>query len=310
MNHATSAAHRHAAGLFDGLTDSWVLALEAEGKSDATVENYLWGPVQLAWWLRDQDQPDDVHTLTPDVIRRWLRDLAQTKAENTVRGRYMGLRRFITWCLDERELEADPMANVTQPVVHEKAAPMLTTDQLRALLADCAAGRDFAAVRDEALVLYLADTGCRLAETAGLSERDVDLRERTARVIGKGSRERVVAFGPRTARALDRYLRAKKRQPYGDRDWLWLGSTGKGRLTGNGVQQMLTRRGTRLGIRVHPHMFRHVFADAWLRAGGSETDLMELAGWRSRQMVSRYAAANRAERAREAHARLSTMDRL
>jgi integrase/recombinase XerD len=57
-------------------------------------------------------------------------------------------------------------------------------------------------------------------------------------------------------------------------------------------------------------MFRHGFADAWLKAGGAEGDLQELAAWKSAQMVRRYAAANRAERPRQAHRRLSPMDAL
>jgi integrase len=56
---------------------------------------------------------------------------------------------------------------------------------------------------------------------------------------------------------------------------------------------MLQRRGESIGVRVHAHMFRHGFADAWLNAGGDEGDLQELAGWKSSQMVRHYAAANR-----------------
>lgn len=296
--------------LWDGLMSSWLLALEAEGKSPRTLENYRWGPLQFGAWLTEHGHPMDVQAVTADLVRAWLRDLGKVRAQNTCRGRYVGLRQFISWCLAEGELDTDPLANVHQPVVHDKHTAMLTSDQLRKLL-ESMSGRSFADLRDTALVLFLADTGCRLSETVGLRLDDVDLRTRVARVTGKGSRPRTVPFGARTARALDKYLRARRKENYADRDWFWLGTTGKGRLTGNGVQQALRRRSDRIGLPpVHPHMFRHGFADAWLRAGGSETDLMELAGWRSRSMVSRYASANRAERAREAHRKLSPMDTL
>jgi integrase len=62
--------------------------------------------------------------------------------------------------------------------------------------------------------------------------------------------------------------------------------------------------------RLHPHALRHFFADSWLRAGGDESDLMRVTGWKSRQMVDRYAAALGASRAREAHRRLSPGDQL
>jgi site-specific recombinase XerD len=281
----------------DELLASFELHLRALNRSPKTILSYRLAVDQLM----DHLGPKSAEQITKADIEGFLAHFLETRASATARQRYASLSQFFKWAAAEGEIPTDPMETISPPRVVEQPVPVLTVDQLRALLA-ATKGKSFEQVRDEAIIRLFADTGMRLGEMAGLDASDIDLSLAVAVVRGKGSRLRSVPFGDKTAAALDRYRRQRLRHQLANLDAWWLGR--KGSLGESGIAQMLKRRASDAQIGdLHPHMFRHSFAHQWLAAGGNEGDLQRIAGWSSPQMLQRYGRSAADQRAREAYRR-------
>ncbi|HUR07561.1 MAG TPA: tyrosine-type recombinase/integrase [Nonomuraea sp.] len=298
------------------MVPSWELSLQAADKSPGTIRSYLDSVRVLARFLSERGLPVEVEAVDAANVRAFLDASTATTSPGNAHKHFRNLRVFFNWLIAEDERTAGtPMAGIDPPKVAGRTAELLADRELETLLEVCSGG-SWVDRRDTAIVRVLMDNGMRLSWLAGLRHSpnvsnkdagDVWLDRRLLRIVRKEEDAHLVPIGPKTAAAIDRYLRARARHPHAASPWLWLpvrGITAEGgerRLTATGIQQMLERRGRQAGIpgRLHPHRFRQTMADDYLEKGGDPLDLMRITGWKSVEIVRRYLEAGADVRARD-----------
>src|SRR3984957_13892618 len=282
------------AGQFQPMIDSWNLHLRAEKKSAKTIRTYL---EAAQWFAAEYLIPagfTDWDGVRAKQVQEWTIVLLGRYSDSYANNQFRALQQFFKWHAteDPDEPRRNPMAGLKPPKIGSKLVPVITDGELSALLAACK-GSGFENRRDYAVISLFRDTGARLSELSGLATEEVSAHDREAVVTGMGNKQRTVKYTYDTARAFDRYMRERARPPMARASALWLGVRG-GPMTSSGVYQMIERRASQAGVRLHPHMFRHTFSHNWLDRGGAEGDLMELNGWEGPQMLARYGRSARA----------------
>lgn len=294
------------ADVWEQNTAAWTRRLRSQGLSEQTIIGYRKSLAFLATWALAQSpaivDPADMTTADLETWQAWALDRITSRGRQASPGavavHYRQLRVFFRWLTDVEQLDVNPFGKLSAPRVREEPVDMFTDDELRRLL-DACKGRGFTERRDMAVIRLLLDTGIRLGEVSTIMLADVDLDMEIVSVRGKTGR-RFVPIVPKTAEALDLYLRSRAKHPDRRDPALWLSDTSRhrGALGMSGIRLLLRRRADRAGVEnVYPHRFRHTAAHAFLAAGGNDGAAMRLFGWKTRSMVDRYGASLADERA-------------
>lgn len=280
------------ASLYD-LVPSWELSMRARRLAPNSIELYLQGVRVLLKWCERNGQP---FSLDRTLVQAYMADVLESGHHKpaTVEAYLRGIKSFSRWCADEGETDSDMVAGIPAPKADEVIHPSVTADQWDALIATC--DRTLRGVRDEAIFGLLRDAGLRASELVAINLDDVNMREQTILIRGKGGRDRFVAYSERTAVALDRYIRARRKSRYA-KEALFV-SVSTPRLSYDGLRNTIVRRAELAGLPpITPHMFRRFFAHEALDNDMSGTDLKAVAGWRSYTMLEHYTKEHANKRA-------------
>ena len=177
----------------------------------------------------------------------------------------------------DRSLAEDPTAGIRAPKSARRLPSALSPDEAAKLVA--ITGDDPLAVRDRALFELAYSSGLRLSELSGLDVGGCDVAGGEVRVLGKGSKERVVPVGAAARDALARWLAVRGAHAAGGETAMFTGRGGR-RLSPRSIQQRLAGWAIRQGLsrHVHPHMLRHSFASHVLQSSGDLRAVQEMLG--------------------------------
>ncbi len=222
--------------------------------------------------LRDWRQVNNYH-----VLSFMAREHRGGLSPRSIQRRLSAARTFFNYLIREKVIKANPGVGVVAPQAPKRLPETLDADRMAHLLQF--EGQDPVITRDRAVMELLYSCGLRLSELVSLDVEDVDLRDRTVRVTGKGNRTRVVPVGSYAVHALNDWLNNRHELAAPNQKAMFVSTRGN-RLSPRSVQARVRSWALKRGIttKVHPHLFRHSFATHILESSGDLRAVQELLG--------------------------------
>jgi len=269
--------------------------------SPHTLRNYLSDLKQFQQFLQQQglcqgkQKKIALQEVDRHVVRAYLGALARVCRKSSIGRKLAALKGFFRYLVKERRISKDPLSGLAAPKQEKPLPVFLSVDDVFRLLGGVPATGSLE-IRDRAILEVLYSTGIRVSELVGLDWEDIDFRLGILKVLGKGSKERIVPVGEVALQALRDYgvEQGKKgrRAPTGETP-VFLNRLG-GRITTRSVARIVEKylRATGIAVRIGPHGLRHTFATHLLNSGADLRAIQELLGHASLSTTQRYTHVN------------------
>ena len=241
----------------DDLIEQYAAALKVEGRSQQTIDRYLY---------------------TIGRTREQTRGIKDT----TLEGNRQVYSAFYNWLQRESLIDHNPTANLGAIKCAKRKKQIYSEIDIEKLNQHCGI------IRDRAIIAFLGSTGCRISEMTGLNRDEVNLEKLECVVHGKGNKERTVFISPVAGMLVREYLQSRT----DDCEALFAGKGGK-RFQPGGVRAMLNRIAKEAGVEhVHPHKFRRTLATNLTRHGMAIQEVATILGHEKLDTTMKYVVLN------------------
>ena len=286
----------------DSLIYSFIESLETEkGYSKNTCRGYRKDLAEFESYLVDNRFLRNYHMPGGNVtgltavkgihIRGYLGYLHKKNKKSTVARKLSAVRSFFKFLVKRGVIEDNPTESILTPKQEQHIPAYLPVDDMFRLL-DSIQTHQILDVRNRAIFEVLYSCGIRVSELVGMNNSDVDSEREAIRVLGKGSKERIVPIGQKALVAIQAYREQLKKEwniPQNQDGPLFLNKN-KGRLSARSVARILEKllKACGLLIPASPHTLRHSFATHMLDAGADLRVVQELLGHKSLSTTQKY----------------------
>ena len=253
-----------------------------------TIESYQEDLIEYIEFLGNNFT--NIINIDKEIVNKYLKYLYERDLnKNSICRKLSSIRGLYNYLVREEVLEHNPFNNISNPKKEIYLPKFLSNKDLNKLFEICSTDT-ITNQRDTLILELLYSTGLRVSELVNIKIKDIDTKEKTIKILGKGSKERIVLYNNHTSSALHKYLNDgyhefnKKNSGY-----LILNKNGdklSDRYVRNIINKLVIKAG--LNIKISPHTIRHTFATDMLEEGADLVTVKELLGHESLNTTSIY----------------------